>query len=328
MMDTCLFGISAFEALRASDTLPFDLYGLPRTAKRSATGVPRLGEIDAQLKALGVVGRPLHVLLDNDACSRRSSDVVCHVLTKQLPPRSLIRCDSNLLVPTPELCFLQLADSRCANVGSSCLSREIELVLKGFELAGEYRMDAMDPDGFRTIERPATTAERMRQTLALCTRLRGIALARKVLSSVQDNARSPGEAAMALLLTGPRRLGGMGFPRGVLNWPIQTSSGLRKVDLGWPWLRAGLEYKGRKYHPEGRASVDDRRENSITGSGITLLNVWYEDLASPWLFDQLVHDISRVLGLRVRIRDEQFSYRQRVLRSLALPPLRRYDDML
>ncbi|WP_143757939.1 hypothetical protein [Collinsella sp. An2] len=327
MSDICLFGISAFEAYRSSSLLSSGLYGLPRTSKLSSCDAATVKDLSEDLASLGVLGRPLHVLLDNDHLSRRVDGVAAHVWTRDVPPRAFVRCAPHILVPVPELCFLQLADPSHVVRGQSGLAQEIELVLKGFELAGTYRIDSSIERGFRTIEHAVASVASMKNMLEQCAPMRGCALARRALQAIQDGAHSPGEVSMALMLTGSRRLGGMGFPRGVLNWPVQTPGGQRYIDLGLPEYFTGMEYKGRRFHPEERSSVDDRRENAIAGCGITLFNVWHEDLADPQLFRQLVKDVSRVLHMRVRIRSEEFWFRQSILRSRVLPPLRRYDDI-
>ena len=128
-------------------------------------------------------------------------------------------------------------------------------------------------------------------------------------------------------LCAPRSLGGVGLPRGELNRRIATATGARYVDLAWAASKVGAEYKGRRHHLGGHVSQDDRRGNKLVGRGFRIVNVWHEDLARPQLFDELVADIARALGVRVRIRDDGFRFRQNLLRAAVLPPLRRYDDL-
>lgn len=51
---------------------------------------------------------------------------------------------------------------------------------------------------------------------------------------------------------------------------------------------------------------------------MTILNVWYEDLISDFLFNRLVSDLARAMGVRLRIRTDAFKPRQ-LLRAW-LPP--------
>lgn len=331
-MDTCLFGITAFEVLRESDRLLPGLMSMPRTAKLSRCGVPRASDISDPLAALGAATSPVHILVDSGSHIHAPAGIVRHVYSGYVPRRSLIRCGQGLLIPAPELCFVQLADSHASRRGMhagdaySLLKREIGLTLKGFELVGTYRLDPSSDEGFRTIAEPYCDKHRIQSMIDEMPFVHGRALARRVLGQVRERSHAPSETAMALLVAGPRRLGGMGFTGAVLNWQVMTPDGERYVDLGFPELSIGMEYKGRRYHPEDRANEDDRRVNRLTGCGITIFNVWHEDLARPQLFDALMRDVARAAGVRIRIRDAAFKVRQGLLRSLVLPPVTRYND--
>ena len=52
---------------------------------------------------------------------------------------------------------------------------------------------------------------------------------------------------------------------------------------------------------------------------MTILNVWYEDLISDLLFNRLVSDLVRAMGVRLRIRTDAFKPRQLALRARLLP---------
>lgn len=332
-MDTCLFGITAYEVLRESDRLLPGLTSMPRTAKLSSCGVPCASDISDALASLGATTTPAHILVSSASHSHAPAGIVRHVYSGEVPRRSLIRCKRDLLLPSPELCFVQLAGSHSSRGGRHAegaydiLKREIELALKGFELTGIYRLDPSSDEGFRTIAESCCDKRRIQRILDEMPYVHGRALARRVLGLVQERSHAPSETAMALLVAGPRRLGGMGFTGAVLNWQVMTPDGERYVDLGFPELSLGMEYKGRRYHPEGRANEDDRRVNRLTGCGITIFNVWHEDLARPHLFDALMRDVARAAGVRIRIRDAAFRARQSLLRSLVLPPVTRYNDI-
>lgn len=332
-MDTCLFGITAFEVLREGDRLLPGLMSMPRTAKLSSCGVPCASDISNMLAALGSTSSPAHILVSSGSHIHAPAGVVRHVYSGEVPRRSLIRCRRDLLLPSPELCFVQLADAHASRRNMhaadaySLLKREIELALKGFELTGTYRLDPLSDEGFRTIAEPCCDKRRIQHILDEMPYVHGRALAQRVLRLVRERSHAPSETAMALLVAGPRRLGGMGFTGAVLNWQVMTPDGERYVDLGFPELSIGMEYKGRRYHPERRANEDDRRVNRLTGCGITIFNVWHEDLARPQLFEALMRDVARAAGVRIRIRDAAFRARQALLRSLVLPPVTRYNDI-
>ena len=212
-----------------------------------------------------------------------------------------------------------------AVLDSLFLRSEIAAIKAGFELAGTYRCAVA---GTRYVDEALTTCDGIGSFIAGVPRMKGVKYARRVLANVQDGSHSEGETSMALMLTGSRRIGGIALPRGVLNWRVRTPDGVRYVDLGFPGKDVGVEYKGRRYHPQEKARIDDRRVNKLSSTGISIFNVWHEDLARPELFSKLVRDIARTLGVRARIRSKEFSVRQSILRSCVLPPVTRYDEFL
>lgn len=116
-MDTCLFGITAFEVLRESDRLLPGLTSMPRTAKLSSCGVPGASDISDALAALGATTTPAHILVSSASHIHAPAGIVRHVYSGEVPRRSLIRCKRDLLLPSPELCFVQLAGSHSTRGG-------------------------------------------------------------------------------------------------------------------------------------------------------------------------------------------------------------------
>lgn len=127
------------------------------------------------------------------------------------------------------------------------------------------------------------------------------------------------ESSLFMLLCGPRSHGGMGFPRGLLNYRVKTSRGQRLIDLVWPHFGVGIEYLGRNYHGMSEVEHDDRRRNEIGGEGVTIFNVRYEDLTQPYRFRRLVEVLSKIMGVRVRVRSRVFWKRHASMRSIVLP---------
>ena len=64
------------------------------------------------------------------------------------------------------------------------------------------------------------------------------------------------------------------------------------------------------------------------GSGWTILNVWYEDIVEEHLYNQLVADVARAMGIRLRIRSGGFDARRNVLRMQLIPAFKRYAAAL
>ncbi|MDO4437158.1 MAG: hypothetical protein Q4B77_04330 [Coriobacteriaceae bacterium] len=198
---------------------------------------------------------------------------------------------------------------------------EVTLALIGYELCGTYLLDPNDPKGFRNTTQPLTSVAQVDRFLNRHGNRKGTGLARRALSLVHDGSHSPMETAMALQLTGPRRVGGMGLPPGKLNCHIATSTGDRWVDLGWKDKGVGVEYQGKAWHAD--AEADDRRRNLVVASGMNLFVARFKDLSSVDLFDRLAQGIARSLGLRIRVRDRDFYARRSALWRVVLPPIDR-----
>ena len=111
-----------------------------------------------------------------------------------------------------------------------------------------------------------------------------------------------------------------------MNYRVSLPGEERYIDMAFPMQRVGLEYKGRLYHGIEQSSRDDRRQNGLVGSGWTIINVWYEDLLESHLFGALVSNLSKALGVRIRVRSNCFEARQELLRTRLIPGLKRYSN--
>ena len=201
---------------------------------------------------------------------------------------------------------------------------EIGLALIAFEMLGTYALHT-DGTGFASVDQPLAKLDEMRELLARMGRAPGRTLAERALELALPRSNSPMETAMALVFSGPRRIGGLGLPRGEMNFRVDTPSGPRFVDYAWPEQHVGLEYLGRKEHAgEQKRERDDRRANALAAAGMTLLSVRMADLTDAELFKQLARNVSRALNVSIRIRSASFAHRRRLLLSHALPPVERW----
>ncbi len=293
-----------------------DLLQSPRTAKLADCSVPGRIELSDDIQRLGCRTKPYHLLLPHRKRTHRRNDIACHVC-EDPPPRSLIKVNRDTLVVCPELLFIQLAARQDID--------DVELVLIGHELCGTYVLND-SWDGFTNIPAPATSTAKIARLLQKCSGFHGAKRARRVLKLIHDGSNSPMESILAVLLTLPARYGGrnLGYIR--MNQEVTTSVGSKWVDILFPRSNAGIEYKGRRPHSIERVGRDDRRQNKLVGSGITIINVWYEDLLNEHLFEQLVADISRLLGIRRRKPRESALRLRKVLRAQLLPALLRYSN--
>ena len=305
----CLCNTTALEIYRASGRLLPQLLERPRTGKLEGTCLPDRESLAHELRLLGAKTRPYRLMVGSKASTHRRDDVRCRVCSAALPPNALIRISDRTLITGPELTFLQLASNDDLD--------EVSLGLIACELCGTYVLDT-SWDGLTNTDKPLTSVARIGSFLDQMPGTRGCRLARRALELAFDNSNSPMESALAMLLCAPRRYGGMGLAPARLNHPVRTTDGTRYVDLAFPKHKVGLEYKGKEYHSIEASERDDRRQNKVVGSGMTILNVWHEDLKSRHLFDQLLRDLHRAMGIRLRRKDD-FLYRQDILRARLMP---------
>lgn len=298
VMSVCIFGESALEFMRSSGRLAPEFLDKPRTQKLDGCGVS-----------------PKAMFTD---------DIVCHRSAAELPPRSLIYVNRDVLVTSPALTFLHLATVDLHKKQQRTVE---ELAMIGLELCGTYLLDD-SWDGLTNTAKPLTSVEQIARVLDAMPGAPGIVRAREALELVSDGSNSPMESVLFALLAWPRRLGGYALGPVSLNHRVSTADGDRYVDVAFPGHKVGLEYKGRKFHAIEQAGRDDRRQNKLVGSGWTILNVWYEDIVEEHLYNQLVADAARAMGIRLRIRSGGFDARRNVLRMQLIPAFKRYAAAL
>lgn len=242
-----------------------------------------------ELEMLGAREHPCHILVASASDRHDAPGFTPHVCSTKLPGRALMKISKSVWAVSPELLVCQLA--AMADWGDE------EIIEVAYELCGTYVLDA-SWDGLTNTDSPLTSKDKIERFIESASPMRGVKRARKLMGMVHDRSNSPMETALAMILTMPARYGGLGYRGLVMNYPMQTSAGRRFVDLAFPGMGVGLEYKGRAYHSLEAAGRDDRRQNAIVGQGMTVLNVWFEDIAEPHLRERLFADLARAAHRR------------------------------
>ncbi|MCP2277102.1 hypothetical protein [Nocardia amikacinitolerans] len=94
---------------------------------------------------------------------------------------------------------------------------------------------------------------------------RGYVQAVELIELADGRAESPMESRARL------RCIDAGLPRPEPQVEVSTRNGLRRLDLGWPEWRIGLEYDSATWHSGEAAAVrDDRRHNWLSADGWTV----------------------------------------------------------
>ncbi|MBS6555622.1 MAG: hypothetical protein KH308_05725, partial [Collinsella stercoris] len=109
VMSVCIFGESALEFMRSSGRLAPEFLDRPRTQKLDGCGISPKAMFADDMGRLGVKTRPVHILVSKESGARSRDDIVCHRSAAELPPRSLIYVNRDVLVTSPALTFLHLA---------------------------------------------------------------------------------------------------------------------------------------------------------------------------------------------------------------------------
>jgi len=157
---------------------------------------------------------PLHVSVSTKSTRRRSDFVHSHLIGYPLAKGSVYRVSDELLVSSPEFCFLQMA-------GELSLYRLIKL---GYELCGTYSLrDTGTQDDFQATDdctfglNPLTDKQKLTAYLSNMPEATGQPKATSALRHITDGSASPMETLLTMLLTLPRKHGGYGFSLPELN---------------------------------------------------------------------------------------------------------------
>ena len=260
--------------------------------------------------------KQLEVLVPSAARACKSEEHICRVLKAPPIHGAFCRIAKNAFVTSPEMTFVQMA-TRISF---------LDLIKLGMELCGTY---APCPFADRFDERPAvTTKARLESFCKRAQGARGSATALRALRWVVDNSNSPAETALVLYLCLSVRLGGYGFEYPDMN-PV-TPLGKRASNmLGHPTMRCDLhwveksvvvEYDSDQEHLSSQsASRDAARRNVLGYKDATTITVRKPMIVDPKAFNDVVRQIARALGRRLRPRDMEFTTARRNLRFELFP---------
>lgn len=292
---------SACEALRRNGT-GFSLW--PDTPRLLPTrGACVVGQRDLARIAraegfdkLGIVGRPVDILVPNGQFRRRGQQARTHSWSNLLPPHCMLRMRDQVLVSTPEFTVLQLANTFMRFDAS--LERTVKRILEEEEVRGRLGIEEKAPvEDFRVWDRiaakvrvarvimefagtyrlPVSPAEETRYKVAPLTsvaQIREFANAipptntykhstafkslNDLLPWVVEGSRSPMETSVALMLSMPVARGGYGLPKPQLNkTPERFGEHEVEADLLWEDARLVVEYDSKEFHASKGADKID-----------------------------------------------------------------------
>ena len=281
---------------------------------RAMSRAERLTEdLRAELQALGFSPsqkEPLDLLFCSAGARSRATWAQVHTNSAPLPSNSLIQLSDHVMIASPELCFIQIAET---------MPRE-KLVLAGCELCGTY---AQVGPGRVLVQRPQLTSIQRIRALLPKTAGEKVSKPAKALPLVLERAASPWEAKVALLLTLPSAWGGYGLPAPELNAEIPLADEARRLyhhrtcrlDLYWPEACFDVEYDGRNYHEGDAHAKDVARLAALRLEGIDVLELSQAQVSDADAFHHLATVVAATLGKRLRVRRQDFIERRARLRE-------------
>ena len=231
--------------------------------------------------------------------------VKTHVRYAPLPERSFYRLgDEEIYVASPELCLLQLA----------VRLSEAQAAKLALEMCGKYAIDPLCDDPGMCKRPPLTAAAKLNAFAARMYTSNSRAHAVHFLRWVADNAASPRETALYLLLCMPPRFGGYGLAIPELNKRFKFNQKDRLLisadhfdcDLYWPNNRIAVEYDSALHHTaQEKQERDAIRRNMLEYKGITVITATRAQVSRESEFDKLARQIARAVGKRLRIPEKR-----------------------
>lgn len=263
---------------------------------------------------------PLELLVSNAAHRRLSKKCICHVARHEVADAELLKLDQGLFIVSIEECALQAA---------TYLSLP-ELVEYYFELCGAYAYSTEDPSNYES--RPAlTSTANLKQHFGQMHQRHGVELARQAIRYVRDKCRSPMETAFVMMLTLPRKFGGLGIRDLETDYEIKVGKVARDLtrrtkfyfDAYLKRSRTDIEYNGFYHDSDENRAIDEERKNALKAMGYEIVTVSRHSFFEKKAFARVMLSIIRREGIRPSRLPEDFFIEQERLRQFVL---RRYIE--
>lgn len=271
---------------------------------------------------------PIHAFVGERKKATRINRLATHLWSDKVLSGSFIDIGHDICISTPSFLFLQMAT----------VLDTAELVALGMELCGHYSKWSLPPARLGDLSPlvkeenrhctfnllPAASARKLRAFVDRSKGLHGAVAARTSMRWVLDEAASPMETVVYLLLCLPKRLGGYGLPAPILNPKVivrgSDGSKERFPDLFWQGAAIDVEYNSDYAHAGDWSRYrDSAREVELVANNITVLPLTRLQVMHKDDFHAFAQSLRRLLGIRGRGFDANWERRHDELRSLLLP---------
>ncbi len=296
--DDLLAGLTA-ESLAADTSLrPLELPASPLEYAHHAAKLLQLRE-------------PIDVVVGKLSARRQSATLQCRAWKGPVPDGLLANVDQHIFVCSPELVITQLAPK----LGF------LKTILLEMELCGSYA--PLENGNCEWGATPLTSTARVAKVVELSDKFKGLDVARRATLYSMDGSASPRETALSLLLSLPRRMGGLGCGKPRLNARIELNAAANRecsrsylvADLLFDDANLDVEYQGKEWHTLQKDRLsDEARQNALMMMGKACLFVSNEQIVDLDRMDGIAQLIRSRLGLRQFRKDPSWQMSQKRLK--------------
>lgn len=258
---------------------------------------------------------PLDTTVFERANVRNILGCKCHVSSKRFSGSRFIRIADDIYIVSVELCALQAATYLPFR----------ELVEYYFELCGAYSL-GRDASAAYTERFALTSTSSLKHFFNSLTDCKGLELARKAVRCVRDRCRSPMETAFVMMLTLPRREGGLGISEIETDYEVKVTAAAKDLtrretfymDAYLKRSRTDIEYNGFRHDAEEDRAIDEERKNALASMGYGIITVSRYSFMHASAFARVMEAIQRKEGIRPSRLPKDFAIKQEELRQFVL----------
>jgi len=232
----------------------------------------------------------LHLSVCSDKNRHHLTQTRFHYRGTSYPFNSFVPLSKNYLVASPELCFLQAAETLSL----------FSLILYGFELCGTYARSASNESTLFN-RKPLSSLLKIKTYLKASEGAFNIKKARHACKFFIDGSASPRESSLVAILTLPPKYGGFGLPKPSLNHEIYVLDNTlqkRRIlfhgDLVWPEPKLVIEYDGSSHGYYNNHALDKQRDHLLLDAGYKVIRFTDKQITNPKEVERLARTINKM----------------------------------